>query len=190
MSAPSAAGRPTIDDLVRDCLTDVYGYAYRLAGNQVEAEDLTQQTFLTAQQKLDQLRQAANARAWLRSIVRRLFLAERRRKAPLPAGDLADQPNRAAEEPWDGFPIDRQVLDRALEQLSDEQRLVLTRFYFEEATYREIASECEAPLGTVMSRLARAKRRLRNLLLPKAESTSHNAPPAAGATWTKPMAPA
>jgi RNA polymerase sigma-70 factor (ECF subfamily) len=182
--------RPTIQDLVGDCLSDVYGYAYRLTGNQTDAEDLTQQTFLTAQQKLDQLREASAAGPWLRSIARRLFLADRRRKAPLVVGDLADEPGRPALEPLADFPIDRHALDWALAQLPAEQRLMVTRFYFEEASYREIAAECDVPLGTVMSRLARAKQRLRNLLLPSAAAKSQNACASDGTKWTNPMAPA
>lgn len=164
---------PTIDELVRDHLAAVYGYAYRLAQNPADAEDLTQQTFLTAQQQLGQLREPEAARAWLWSIARRLFLADRRRKTPALRGDLSDQP-------CDGddlalrLPVDREELDRALSRLTDEQRLVLTRFYFEEASYREIAEECQLPMGTVMSRLARAKRRLRRLLLSEPSRAAHD----------------
>lgn len=184
--------QPTIEDLVGAYLADVYGYALRLTGNPADAEDLTQQTFLTAQEKLPQLRDAGAARPWLWSIARRGFLADRRRKAPVLAADLSEEPDRSTADVSAAFPVDREALERALAQLPDEQRLMLARFYFEEASYREIAAECGTPLGTVMSRLARAKRRLRKLLLPETPASPENSRAEPGAAWTdpKPMAPA
>lgn len=61
--------------------------------------------------------------------------------------------------------IDRERLQLALDELPDEYRLVVAMFYFEELSYKEIASELELPIGTVMSRLSRAKGRLRHRLL-------------------------
>ena len=64
--------------LVVDHHADVYRYAYRLAGSSVDAEDLTQQTFLAAQLKLAQLRSSDTARAWLFTILRNCYLKSRR----------------------------------------------------------------------------------------------------------------
>jgi RNA polymerase sigma-70 factor (ECF subfamily) len=60
--------------------------------------------------------------------------------------------------------MDRDCLQSALDELPDEFRLVVTMFYFEELSYRDIAAALKLPLGTVMSRLSRAKGRLRQRL--------------------------
>jgi len=66
-----------------------------------------------------------------------------------------------AVEPPSGQEVDRELLQMALDELPDQHRLILVMFYFEELSYKEIARELEVPMGTVMSRLARAKTRLR-----------------------------
>ena len=75
-----------------------------------------------------------------------------------------------ALEPPASEPIDRELLDLALNELSEQQRLILAMFYFDELSYKQIASELEVPMGTVMSRLARAKSRLRELLMSRQAS--------------------
>jgi RNA polymerase sigma-70 factor (ECF subfamily) len=144
----------------------LYRYAFRLTGSVPDAEDLTQQTFLIAQQKMDQVRDAEKVRAWLFSVLRSCFLKSLRKKSPLPAGDMEFEIELAAV---DRFPreseVDGERLQAALNGLADEFRVVLAMFYFEEYSYKEIAERLEVPMGTVMSRLSRAKRHLRNALL-------------------------
>jgi RNA polymerase sigma-70 factor (ECF subfamily) len=143
---------------------DVYRYAYRLTGNQPDAEDLTQQTFLVAQQRLHQLRAADRAIGWLFAIVRTCFLKGERKRQPVSAGsvglEVEDIPDEIAETA-----IDPQVLQSAIDALPDEFKLVLVMFYFENCSYKEIAAQLNIPMGTVMSRLTRAKSRLRKQLL-------------------------
>jgi RNA polymerase sigma-70 factor (ECF subfamily) len=142
----------------------VYRYAYRLTGSTADAEDLTQQVFLQAQEKLGQLRQVESARSWLLAIVRNQFLRECDKRKPVPAGDLRldvqSIPDDIAEEA-----IDREALQAALNELPPHYRVVVTMFYFEDCSYREIAERLGVPIGTVMSRLARAKEHLRARLL-------------------------
>jgi RNA polymerase sigma-70 factor (ECF subfamily) len=64
----------------------------------------------------------------------------------------------------DSLEVDTERLQIALNQLPDESRIVLVMFYFEDASYKEIAEQLQLKLGTVMSRLSRAKQRLRRLL--------------------------
>jgi RNA polymerase sigma-70 factor (ECF subfamily) len=158
-----------IVQLIRDHHADVYRYAFRLTGAQPDAEDLTQQAFLIAQQKLHQVRDPGKARSWLFTIVRNCYLKQLRRPAPEPAASLEltvehipddSVPPAGAESEW----IDREWLQAALDQLSDEHKVVLLMFYFEELSYKEMADRLDVAPGTVMSRLARAKGRLRALL--------------------------
>lgn len=139
----------------------VYRYAYRLAGNAADAEDLAQQTFLIAQQKLPQVRDQAKVDRWLMAVVRSCFQKSWRRRRPIPAGNLElhmeDVPVTLPGED----PIDRERLSQALEELPEPSRVILLMFYFEDFSYKEIAEQLQIPLGTVMSRLARAKQRLR-----------------------------
>jgi RNA polymerase sigma-70 factor, ECF subfamily len=154
----------TISALVAQHHLDVYRYAFRLSGTPEEAEELTQQVFLAAQENLAQLRQPEAARSWLFTILKRRFLKERQRRKPVLAGDLQLNLENIAEPAPLADQIDRERLQQALDELPPEHRAVLVMFYFEAASYREIAERLELPSGTVMSRLARAKARLRERL--------------------------
>ena len=158
-AAPLDVGR-----LVADHHQALYRYAFRLAGSAVDAEDLTQQAFLIAQQKLDQLRNAQCARGWLFTVLRNCYLKTRRRRLPIPAASLELDVNSIPEDAVE-HQVDSQRLQAAIDSLDDDFKTTLLMFYFEHRSYREIAEALEIPLGTVMSRLSRAKGRLRQQLL-------------------------
>jgi len=166
LNPPEAAD---IARLVAEHHAWVYRAAYRLCGSVADAEDLTQQTFLTAQRALAQLREPAAARGWLGAILRTGFLKGVRKRRPLAAEshdvDLQEFAGPIAEGPA----IDGETLEGALAGLSDDSRLILTMYYFEELSYREIAAHLDVPIGTVMSRLSRAKEQLRRRLAPLVE---------------------
>jgi RNA polymerase sigma-70 factor (ECF subfamily) len=163
-----------IQSLVVQHHRDVYRYAYRLTGNQPDAEDLTQQTFLIAQQRLNQLRAAERVVGWLFAIVRNCYLKSERKRQPLSAEsidlDLDEIPDVAES------PIDSQALQAALNRLPDDFKLVLVMFYFENCSYKEIAAQLNIPIGTVMSRLTRAKSRLRRQLIGSGIGESESSP--------------
>lgn len=159
---PEGTRAPQIDDLVQSYADLLYRYAYRLTGNANDAEDLTQQTFLRAQQKCQQLRDTAAAKWWLCSIMRNSFLTSRRHVGLIQPLEGIDEPACVEDPP--GFDIDPDQLQRALLQLPEEFRSPLILFYFEEFSYQEIADQMGLPMGTVMSRLSRAKAFLRRCL--------------------------
>ena len=171
--------RPTMDisQLVADQHQAVYRYAYRLTGSVPDAEDLTQQVFLTAQQKLGQLRKVESVRSWLFTILKNYFLKSCQKRRPIPAANLRlNVDTIPAEIPNDGG-IDRERLQMAINQLPPRYRLVLTMFYYESCSYREIADQLDLPIGTVMSRLARAKGHLRSKLFePDRQRTNRHQP--------------
>ncbi|MBI2481466.1 MAG: sigma-70 family RNA polymerase sigma factor [Planctomycetia bacterium] len=142
----------------------IYGYAYRLSGAVADAEDLTQQTFMIAHQKLHQLREQDKVIRWLYTIARTCFLKSRRRQRPSAAANFERDVNEIPERFCDDAPFDEERLQAALNELGDEFKLCVTMFYYEELSYKEIAEQLEIPIGTVMSRLARAKARLRHAL--------------------------
>lgn len=153
-----------IGKLVAEHHQAVYRYAYRLCGSQDEAEDLTQQVFLIAHQKLGQLRDPASALAWLFAILRRAFQDGRSRRRPLTLGDQELDVESIPAEPVLASEIDRDQLQQALNALPEHHRLVVAMFYYEDLSYRQIAERLRIPVGTVMSRLARAKAQLRRSL--------------------------
>jgi RNA polymerase sigma-70 factor (ECF subfamily) len=134
---------------------------YRLAGTVADAEDLTQQTFLLVQRNLGQLREVDRLRHWVFRIARNQYLQSRRKRVPLPASTADLVVDQLPAEEQDHSPIDSEHLQIVLGELSEEHRLILMMYYFEDLAYREIADQLQIPIGTVMSRLARAKDSLR-----------------------------
>src|SRR5829696_7676828 len=157
----------------------LYRYAYRLTGSAADAEDLTQESFGKAFTRLSQLRDPDRAKAWLFRILRNLYLhkvRDEKRHRVLPLDAVGDLPGRAADETPD---IDPARLQQALDELDEGFRTPLILFYFEEFSYRDIAEQMDLPIGTVMSRLARAKSYLRVKLSPpgSGEPNGHERPP-------------
>jgi RNA polymerase sigma-70 factor (ECF subfamily) len=155
--------RLNIADLVQRYHAELYRYAYRLSGSQADAEDLTQQVFLTAQVRGHQLRDERHVRSWLFTILRNTYLKMVRRPSPVSAAsldlDLNGVPAAMAETP-----VDRERLQAALDNLPPEFKIPVLMFYFEGCSYHEIAQQLGVPDGTVMSRLSRAKAYLRRKL--------------------------
>lgn len=154
-----------IAQLVADHHGVLYRYAYRLAGSTADAEDLTQQTFLAAQSRLGQLRDPLAARGWLFAILRNCFRKSLKKRSPVLAADVELNVDSIPDESRTADSIDEERLQDAINSLPDEYKMVLLMFYFERSSYREIATACELPIGTVMSRLSRAKSLLRTKLL-------------------------
>ncbi len=124
-----------------------------------DAEDLAQETYLRAQQKLSQLRDAASARAWVSRIARNVCLDElRRRRWRRLFGGRADEV-AAADTP--ASVVERRErmagVKRAIEKLPARLREVFVLRAYGSLSYQEIADALELPVGTVMSRLHRAR---------------------------------
>jgi RNA polymerase sigma-70 factor (ECF subfamily) len=154
-----------IQQLVDAHYPNLYRYAYRLTGSSADAEDLTQDTFCKAQLQMGQLRDPSRARAWLFSILRNGYLhrvrAEKQhRQVSLDiVGDLPEVLPEPLPE------VDPQRLQLALNELPEVFRTPVILYYFEAFSYRDIAEQMDLPIGTVMSRLARAKAYLRGRLI-------------------------
>ena len=152
----------------------LYRVSFRLTGSVADAEDLTQQTFLTAQQKLEQLRQSESAKSWLLAILRHHFFRNRTRAARQSVRlDSLPEPACSTHKPAE---FDSEELQAALNDLPDEFRFPLVLYYFHEQSYQDIATELSIPLGTVMSRLSRGKEHLRRRLRPDGVDTKSPQP--------------
>jgi RNA polymerase sigma-70 factor (ECF subfamily) len=155
-----------VQQFVDEHYLPLYRYAYRLCGSAADAEDLTQETFCKAQMQLHQLRDAGRAKAWLFTILRNAYLHRLRtdrHQATVPLDGVGDVAG-PQDEPLSDFDPER--LQQALNELPESFRTPVILFYFEEFSYRDIAEQMGLPIGTVMSRLARAKAHLRNRLRP------------------------
>jgi RNA polymerase sigma-70 factor, ECF subfamily len=161
--------------LVEEHYVLLYRYAYRLTGSEADALDLTQEAFLVAQSKWDQLRDDSRAKSWLFTIARNAFLKRLRDRGSQPVmiqqhDFFENLPGRASggssgsRAGGSAGDIDGEGLQQALNELPESFRTPLILYYFEEFSYKEIANQMEIPLGTVMSRLARAKEWLRRRL--------------------------
>jgi RNA polymerase sigma-70 factor (ECF subfamily) len=163
MGMPGSA--QAVQRLVEEHYQALYRYAYRLSGCSADAEDLTQETFCKAQLNLAQLRDAGRTKPWLFSILRNDYLhrvRSGRQERCVPLDAVGDLPEPLSDPLPD---IDPEQLQQALNDLPEGFRTPIILYYFEDFSYRDIAEQMEMPIGTVMSRLARAKAHLRSRLL-------------------------
>jgi RNA polymerase sigma-70 factor (ECF subfamily) len=168
--------RRKVEQLVEQHYASLYRYAYRLTGSAADAEDLTQEAFCQAQRKLAQLRDWDKAKAWLFSILRNAYLHRVRghkHAAVVSLDGVGEVPERLPEP----LPaVDPERLQQAVSELPEGFRTPIVLYYFEDFSYRAIAEEMDLPLGTVMSRLARAKAHLRGRLLSPAPTVAALSP--------------
>jgi RNA polymerase sigma-70 factor (ECF subfamily) len=158
----------TVKRLVDDHYATLYRYAFRLSGSAADAEDLTQEAFCKAQLNLAQLRDHSRAKPWLFSILRNAYLHRLRAEKQQPCVSL-DGVGDVPEPLPDPLPeIEPERLQGVLNEMPEAFRTPIILYYFEDFSYRDIAEQMGVPLGTVMSRLARAKAHLRGRLLPAA----------------------
>jgi RNA polymerase sigma-70 factor, ECF subfamily len=158
--------------LVDDHYQSLYRYAFRLTGSAADAEDLTQEAFCKAQINLAQLRDAERAKPWLFSILRNAYLHRVRAARQQPCVSLDGVGDVPEPSPENLPEIDQEQLQQALQELPEVFRSPIILYYFEDFSYRDIAEQMDLPLGTVMSRLARAKAYLRVRLLSGPEVTA------------------
>ena len=163
-----AQGDPQAErQLYDDNVDAVYRLAYRMTRDAALAEDLTQDTFLRAFDRIHTWRGDGPLGGWLRSVAVSVVLTalkkvKRIRRHEIAAEDMAAAPT-ATVAPDDGT-IAR-LLDRAVSQLSDEHRLVFVMHDVEGYTHQEIAASMGTPVGTAKARLSRARAALRAVLV-------------------------
>jgi len=152
----------------------VFAVAYRMTCDAAEAEDLAQEAFLRAWRKLDTFRPSEPLRPWLLRLATNVCINALKKRRPVAVPMMADEegdalgpPSRepdAAEVASRGEIAAR--LERAIAELPDDYRLIITLRHVEELSYEEIADALALPLGTVKVRLFRARERLRRILGP------------------------
>jgi RNA polymerase sigma-70 factor (ECF subfamily) len=154
-------------------LDAVYRVALRLSGDETQADDLTQETMLKAYRAWDQYREGTNARAWLLTILRNTFINDyRKRRKAGPTVDVNEVERYTVfHDVQEADPEGRffsQLVDedvtRAIDALPDEFKEALVLSDVEGMAYAEIARITEVPVGTVKSRIFRARQALQKTL--------------------------
>ena len=143
----------------------LYVFALSLTRNPDDAQDLTQQTFARWAEKGHQLKKQESAKSWLFMVLYREFVSTWRKRSRFstePVEEILDVTPDERGSPSE--PGDAQAAVTALAAMEERFRVPLTLFYLEELSYREIAEVLDLPIGTVMSRLARGRERLRLML--------------------------
>jgi len=161
---------PTWEEIVREHSARVYRLAYRLTGNKQDAEDLTQETFIRVFRSLSSYT-PGTFEGWLHRITTNLFLDGARRKKRIRMEAMGDDDGHVADtgdfgRPERGFEhanLDEDV-QKALDALRPEYRAAVVLCDIEGLSYEEIAVTLGVKLGTVRSRIHRARAQLRDAL--------------------------
>lgn len=152
----------TFDEWVRQYSRLLFGIAYWWTGSRTDAEELTQEAFFQAYRSRSTLRDESAIKGWLVGIMRNCHSQMRRKNhagSEVPITEMLQEPLEK-----DRLSHDAMALHQVLGRLDERHRLPLVLFYFEDLSYREISNALEIPIGTVMSRLARAKQMLHGSL--------------------------
>ena len=174
--------RSAFDELIRLYESRVYNFAFRLCGRYDEANDVASETFVRLYNSLSNFRGESSFITWLFRIATNVYLDERKRQRARPSESLDElvaleenAVSRQFEDPRPG-PDDlaqlqerTDLLQKAILTLPDYQRIMVVMYHTEGQSYEEIASTLDLPIGTVKSRLNRARLALREALQPVQE---------------------
>ncbi|HYK35532.1 sigma-70 family RNA polymerase sigma factor [Alloacidobacterium sp.] len=160
------------EQLAMPLFDSLYNLAHWLTGDRVDAEDLVQETYAKALKGFKSFQEGTNLRAWMFRILRNTFLTSRSGLAARSTSSLEDEEEEAGALAAHSITPeslllrseDRQRVLDALAELPVHYREILLLCEVEELSYREIADVLSLPIGTVMSRLSRARNSLRRLV--------------------------
>ena len=153
----------------------LYNVALRYAGSRYDAEDLVQETFLIAFKQFEQLRDERKFKGWLFAILRNTYLKNIRQDSRRKESEYEDgidyigvledtvehtDANRIYEQK-----VESKQIQHLLDELPEKHKSPLLLYYMTEMSYQEIAQALDLPIGTVMSRLSRAKQMLKKKIL-------------------------
>jgi RNA polymerase sigma-70 factor, ECF subfamily len=178
-----------VDAIGIEYLNGLYSYALILSRNHADAEDLVQETYVRAMQAVGRLHQDSNIKSWLFTILRNIWLNQLRRRRTGPqivetdaeeglANEIVEPSKNSYEIYVSG--VERDQVRAAIQQLPVEFREIILLREYEQLSYQEIAGVLGCPAGTVMSRLGRARSKLRVLLSPKLTKSGPSVGPSQG----------
>jgi RNA polymerase sigma-70 factor, ECF subfamily len=165
----------SLEILVHRYLKPIYSFIYRYVGNEQEAEDVAQETFVKVWRNLKKFDQQKSFKTWIFHIAKNTAFDYLKKKKAIPFSEFEneDGENLITETLADPSPLPSELLERAgmaqilnsaMERLSPKYRMVLFLRYNDHFTFREIAESLKEPLDTVKSRHRRALTMLKKLL--------------------------
>lgn len=167
----------SFEELAMPLFDQLYNFAHWLAQNREEAQDLVQETYAKALKGFSSFQPGTNFRAWMYRILRNTFLTSRsglKASMTVPLDSEEDGAELAVEHDTpETLLLERSNRDRlqsAIEELPVHFREILLLCEVEEMSYQEISETLSVPIGTVMSRLSRARRTLRDRLRPPTQA--------------------
>jgi len=167
----------SFEDLAMPLFDQLYNFAHWLTRNREEAEDLVQETYAKALKGFSSFQLGTNFRAWMYRILRNTFLTSRtglKVTMTVPLDSEEDGPELAVESDTPETLLfersNREQLQSAIDELPVHFREILLLCEVEEMSYQEIAEALSIPIGTVMSRLSRARKTLRDRLRPQPQA--------------------
>ncbi len=162
-------------ELAQDQTRFLYNAAFRYVGNRYDAEDLVQETLYTGYGKFHQLRDRRKFKSWMFRILRNHFLKWQRKTAPVQVEEIENEIDYLSQLESASLrqdvasvyekKIEAETLQSILDKLPEKYKSVLMLYYMEDNAYQEIADMLAVPVGTVMSRLSRAKQMMKKSLL-------------------------
>ena len=175
MIIEKTASRSVFKKLTYPHMKLLYNMALKYCGNRYDAEDIVQETYLMAFNKFHQLRDKSKCKPWMLRILRNNFLKsyqKRKIQQKLSENDyvefLKESLSQGAAEATLAKTADKKIVQDAINRLPVKYKEVLLLYYMEDLLYKEIAKTLDIPIGTVMSRLTRAREALKVLLLKQA----------------------
>jgi RNA polymerase sigma-70 factor (ECF subfamily) len=166
----------SFEELAMPLFDQLYNFAHWLTQDREEAEDLVQETYVKALKGFSSFQLGTNFRAWMYRILRNTFLTSRTglkvtMTVPLDPEDGGEELAVERETPETILfeRSNRELLQRAIDELPLYFREILLLCEVEEMSYQEISETLSVPIGTVMSRLSRARKTLRDRLRPQAQ---------------------
>jgi RNA polymerase sigma-70 factor (ECF subfamily) len=172
----------SFEELAMPIFDQLYNFAHWMTQNREEAEDLVQETYAKALKGFSSFQLGTNFRAWMYRILRNTFLTSRtglKATMTVPLDAEEDGPELAIESDTPETILfersNREQLQSAIDELPVYFREIILLCEVEEMSYQEIADTLSIPMGTVMSRLSRARKTLRDRLQPQLQKGSATA---------------
>ncbi len=170
------------NELIKKYEKPVYNFAYRLTGRYDDAQDVAQDAFVRVYNAIGSFRGDASFSTWMFRITTNVFLDERKKSKAHPTSSLdeyitteessmarqIEDPSPTPEALTEGMERS-QILEQAIQSLPDYQRAMVILYHTEQKSYEEIAEIMDLPIGTVKSRLNRARLALKEKLTPLRE---------------------
>jgi RNA polymerase sigma-70 factor, ECF subfamily len=170
----------SFEELAMPHFAKLYNFAHWLTQDRAAAEDLVQETYMKALRGFSSFQQGTNFRAWMYKILRNTFLTTRSGLKAWASVSLdSDDDDKPTEPAASETPesvllarVQQETIQSALESLPVKFREIVLLCDLEEMTYQEIGETLGIPIGTVMSRLSRARKAMRGLLVEKLQGAS------------------